>query len=83
LPLSISINNGKNSNPTIDLLKSPGSITPKFDAFKKFNDFFDNSESKKKGDLVFDMSIIKKKSAGNGIGNFGNLNSNSQIGLNR
>ena len=66
MPMNTTSNNGK--SVTIDLFKS-GSATPKMEAYKKFNDFFDNSDVKKK-DVVFDLSYIKKKSANNGVNNY-------------
>jgi hypothetical protein len=71
LGLGTPSNNGK--NPTIDLFKTPSANTPKFDAYKKFNDFFESNSETKKKDIIFDLSYLKKKSVGNGVGNISNL----------
>ncbi len=71
LALSTPSNNGK--NPMVDLFKTPTANTPKFDAYKKFNDFFESNSDSKKKDIILDLSLIKKKSGGNGFGNSSNL----------
>lgn len=71
LPLGTPSNNGK--NPRIDLFKTPSANTPKFDAYKKFNDFFESNSDTKKKDIILDLSLVKKKSGGNGFGNNSNL----------
>ena len=71
LPLGTPSNNGK--TPRLDLFKTPSANTPKFDAYKKFNDFFESNSDTKKKDTILDLSLIKKKSGGNGFGNNSNL----------
>ena len=68
LPLGTPSNNGK--TPRLDLFKTPSANTPKFDAYKKFNDFFESNSDTKRKDTILDLSLIKKKSGGNMTSNF-------------